>query len=143
MESWLEKLVDRMKLELRKVFGKYYMENIDKQKKLLENERLLNIIKKTQGQVLITCAQIQWTKEVGDSLKALETGSNPQAMKKSKQNYRKKVDNYIQLVEKSQNMLKVDRLRIVSLIIIDEHNREIIERLYQMKITSVKHFEWL
>ena len=64
-------------------------------------------------------------------------------MKKSKQNYRKKVDNYIQLVEKSQSMAKVDRLRIVSLIIIDEHNREIIERLYQLKITSVKHFEWL
>ena len=40
-------------------------------------------------------------------------------------------------------MQKVDRLRIVSLIIIDEHNREIIERLYQLKITSVKHFEWL
>jgi hypothetical protein len=73
----------------------------------------------------------------------LETGANPQAMKKSKQNYRKKVDNYIQLVEKSQSMQKVDRLRIVSLIIIDEHNREIIERLYQLKITSVKHFEWL
>jgi len=40
-------------------------------------------------------------------------------------------------------LTKLERLKLVSLIIIDEHNREIIERLYQQKISSPSHFEWL
>jgi len=63
-------------------------------------------------------------------------------LKKCRQSYKKKVDNYIELVEKP-GLGKLERLKLVSLIIIDEHNREIIDKLHQEKITSPGQFEWL
>ena len=63
-------------------------------------------------------------------------------MRKCKQSFKKKVESYIELVEKP-GLQKLERLKLVALIIIDEHNREIVERIYQQKITSPRHFEWL
>jgi dynein heavy chain, axonemal len=37
----------------------------------------------------------------------------------------------------------LERVKLIALITIEEHNREIVERLYQQKIQSPKHFEWL
>lgn len=37
----------------------------------------------------------------------------------------------------------LERVKLIALITIEEHNREIVERLYQLKVQSPKHFEWL
>jgi dynein heavy chain len=63
-------------------------------------------------------------------------------LKKCRQNYKKKVEHYIELVEHPSTS-KLARKKLMALIIIDEHHREIIERLYQQKIASPSHFEWL
>jgi dynein heavy chain len=85
-----------------------------------------------------------WTTEVGAALGQLEAGAQSAvgALKKCKQNYKKKVESYIELVEKP-SITKLERVKLVALIIIDEHNREIIEKLFQQRITSPRHFEWL
>jgi len=87
---------------------------------------------------------MQWTTEVTTALIQLETAApgNMNALRKCKQSYKKKVESYIELVEKP-GLQKLERLKLVALIIIDEHNREIIERIYQQKIQSPRHFEWL
>ena len=64
------------------------------------------------------------------------------SLKKARQTYKKKVENYVELVEKSSLQLQ-DRLKLIALITIEEHNREIVERLYQLKVQSPRHFEWL
>ena len=142
VESWLKKLVNEMRDALRKIFWKYHHEHMTGSKKQYEKEKLLGVIKNNQGQVLITTAQMQWTTDVTTALIQLETTGQPTALKKCRQNYKKKVENYIELVEKP-GLQKLERLKLVALIIIDEHNREIIERLYQQKIASPRHFEWL
>jgi dynein heavy chain len=104
---------------------------------------MLNTIKLYQGQILITMAQLSWTTDVKYALEMLDSpAGSPAALKKCRQTYKKKVENYIELVEKP-GISKVDRLKLVALIIIDEHNREIIERIYSQKITSPRNFEWL
>lgn len=134
--------MDAMKEALKYIFFKFYHENLQGSKKLPERDKLLKIIRSTQGQVLITCAQMQWSKEVTDALYILNDSGQVNALKKAKQNYKKKVENYVELVEKP-GLTNLDRLKLVALITMEEHNREIVDRLYQQKITSPKHFEWL
>lgn len=37
----------------------------------------------------------------------------------------------------------IERIKLIALITIEEHNREVIEKLYKMEIDNSKHFEWL
>jgi accessory colonization factor AcfC len=71
---------------------------------------------------------MQWTIEVTNALVQLE-GGQVTALKKARQTYRKKVDNYVECV-KMPNLSWVDRLKLIALITIEEHNREIVERIY-------------
>ena len=52
----MKSLMEAMKEALRKIFYKFYQDNMGSSKKLPEREKLLKIIRSTQGQVLITCA---------------------------------------------------------------------------------------
>ncbi len=102
-------------------------------KKLPEREKLQKIIASTQGQVLITCAQMAWTTEVTQALIQLEATGQVNALKKARATYKKKVENYVELVEKP-GLPNLVRIKLIALITIEEHNREIVERLYQQKI---------
>lgn len=59
----------------------------------------------------------------------LEQTGNVVNLKKARQNYKKKVDGYVEVVEK-QPLTNLQRMKLISLITIEEHNREIIEKLY-------------
>jgi dynein heavy chain len=133
-----------MKAALRQIFWKYRHEHGANSKKQYEREKLAKAIRPTQGQVLITSAQMAWTSEVGAALTSMDSGaaSAVGSLKKCRANFKKKVESYIELVEKP-DLGKLERLKLVALIIMDEHNREIIERLYQQRISSPRHFEWL
>jgi dynein heavy chain len=85
---------------------------------------------------------LQWTTEVNGALIALESTGQQNLLRKVKSNYKKKVENYIELVEKP-GLEKLQRIKIVSLIIIDQHNSELIDLLYTKKVQSPKHFDWL
>jgi hypothetical protein len=76
---------------------------------------------------------MQWTIEVTNALVQLESSGQVNALKKARATYRKKVDNYIECV-KMPNLTWVDRLKLIALITIEEHNREIVERIYTQKI---------
>ena len=72
----------------------------------------------------------------------LETTNNPANLKRVRGIYRKKVDNFVEYV-KSPKLKPANRVKLITLITIEEHNREIIERLWIDKITSPKQFQWL
>jgi len=72
---------------------------------------------------------MQWTTEISQALIQLESTGQPGVLKKCRTNFKKKVESYIELIEKP-GLSKLDRSKLVALIIIDEHNREIVERLY-------------
>jgi len=56
VESWLTRLVQEMKDALGKIFWKYYGDHVTGSKKQYEREKLMKVIKMTQGQILITTA---------------------------------------------------------------------------------------
>jgi dynein heavy chain len=142
VENWLKLLLESMREALKYIFYKFWTDNMQASKKLPERDKLLKIIRATQGQVLITCAQMAWTTEVTQALIQLEATGQVNALKKARQTYKKKVENYVELVEKP-GLTLLERLKLIALITIEEHNREIVERLYQLKIQSPRHFEWL
>lgn len=39
-------------------------------------------------------------------------------------------------------MHRKERKKIETLVIIDEHNREVIEKINALKVSTVNHFEW-
>jgi hypothetical protein len=133
VEGWLKSLMENMKEALRYYFFKFYQDNMQASKKLPEREKLQKIISSTQGQILITCAQMAWTTEVTQALIQLEATGQVNALKKARATYKKKVENYVELVEKP-GLPNLVRIKLISLITIEEHNREIVERLYQQKI---------
>jgi len=66
--------------------------------------------------------------------------ANP--LKKVRNLYKKKTELLIECVEK-HNLSMLDRIKIIALIIIEEHNREVIEKLNQNKaINDDSHFDW-
>lgn len=87
-------------------------------------------------------AQLKWTYDVNRAMEECTTAQNQKAMIKCKQNYKKRVENYVELIEKP-DISKLNRVKLVNLIIVDQHHREIIEKLVQKKITSRVDFEWL
>lgn len=101
------------------------------------------IIHTSKGQCLICMTQIEWTSQVGNALTSMANGSldsNP--LKKVRNLYKKKTELLIECVEK-QGLLMVDRIKIIALIIIEEHNREVIEKLNLNKsVTDENHFDW-
>jgi dynein heavy chain len=56
VESWLKALLEAMREALKYIFYKFYTDNMAAAKKLPERDKLLKIIRSTQGQVLITAA---------------------------------------------------------------------------------------
>ena len=42
-----------------------------------------------------------------------------------------------------KGLTMLERVKLIALITIEEHNREVIEKIYAQKIQSPRHFEWL
>jgi len=143
VESWLQKLTLSMQEALRKLFWSYYSEHVAPNKKLPEKSKMGQQISLAKGQILITCAQIEWTNQVQQALDQLQSAPQSNPLKRVRTLYKKKTDLYIECVDKP-GISYVDRLKIIALIIIEEHNREVIDKIIGNKaVTSANSFEWL
>jgi hypothetical protein len=117
-----------MRESLKKCFYQHHSKN-SAQKKALERDKLLAMIKSTQGQILLTTSQMHWTLDVKNALIGFEQQDSNSQVRACKKKYMKKVESYVELIEKqlgSGKDAKTTRSKIVSLIIIDQHNFEII-----------------
>jgi len=89
-----------MRDALKKAFWKYHHEHVSGAKKAYERDKLMKVIKSTQGQILITTSQMQWTNDVKLALINYETSGSNTALRQCKKKYLKKVESYVELVEK-------------------------------------------
>jgi hypothetical protein len=68
--------------------------------------------------------------------------NNP--LKKLRNTYKKKIETYIQVVEQRADKLSNrDRAKVETMIIMEEHNRDVIDKLFSNKGINETHFEWL
>lgn len=98
-------------------------------------------IKDFAGQALITTGMIAWAGACAKALQTIASGTDKKAMKLQ----RKKQITYLgKLAEIVRSPLdEVTRSKLVALITIELHNRDVIERMIKNNCLSTTDFEWL
>ena len=97
-------------------------------------------IRETIGQLLITTSSIMWTQECVKSLVAISQGSKG-ALKQQK---KKQVSYLNKLTEMVRSQLtKLERNKVVALITMEIHNRDVMERMVKANCSNTSDFEWL
>jgi dynein heavy chain len=92
------------------------------------------------AQLALVAAQIVWTEETAHAFEEIESGSES-AMKEYKKVNDERVDNLIKRVQTPLD--RGTRGKIITLITIDVHGRDVIEFLVNFKITDASDFKWL
>lgn len=97
-------------------------------------------MKETIGQLLITTGAIVWTADCNRSLVNIAAGTK-NAMKQQKKKQIAYLNKLTALIR--SQLSKIERNKVVSLITIEIHNRDVIERMVKANCSSVSDFEWL
>ena len=87
------------------------------------------------GQILLTYNQIEWTANIRAALANYSSevaASNSNPLKKLRNMYKKKIETYIQVVD-NPKLLPLNRNKVEAMIIMEEHNRDVIDKLFQNK----------
>ena len=92
-----------------------------------------------QGMVTLAGNQVWWTWEVEDVFRKVKTGSK-QGMKEYAKKLHKQIDELV--VQVRSPLVKNDRLKFNSVLIIDVHARDIIDGYVRDSILDAREFEW-
>ncbi len=97
-------------------------------------------VKKTAGQLLITTGSIMWTTDCTRALTAIAAGSKGalKSQKKKQVSYLNKLTGIIR-----GPLSSVERNKVVALITMEIHNRDVMEKMVKANCSSVSDFEWL
>ncbi|CAK8985673.1 unnamed protein product [Durusdinium trenchii] len=135
VEKWLsaeggveEYMVKTMRAEVKKGWETYALESDRKE-----------WVRKQYCQVMITVGSIYWTLETEEVLTASD-GNKVQLMGKWYQKNKTQLEGLTELIRDKLN--KLQRKGVVALVTQDVHNRDIIQDLFDNKITSMQNFKW-
>ncbi|KAJ3242061.1 Dynein heavy chain 2, axonemal [Chytriomyces hyalinus] len=132
VEGWLTEVESTMRSTLRKLLLGCLMA----QKKSKKDKW----IKDWPGQLLITCGLVSWTQDCTKSLQDVEKGEK-HALKTLK---KKQISGLKKLADLIRSPLsKVERKKIIALITVEVHSRDVIEKMAKLGCSSVNAFEWL
>ncbi|OQR95763.1 dynein heavy chain, partial [Thraustotheca clavata] len=131
VEMWLLRVEGAMVACLQKIFAACLIGYRGKKEKW---------IKEFPGQLLITCGQTAWTNECIKSLNEVGKGD-----KKALKTLKKKWISYLnKLADMVRGQLtSIERKKLVALITIEIHSRDVIDRLVKQNCKSTNDFEWL
>jgi dynein heavy chain len=87
------------------------------------------------GQACITASQIQWTEEVEKSLR-----DNILKLRSDRKKQHLVLKNFTDMIKK--NLTRLERIKLVSLVTIEIHARDVINDLIKNQIKSQSAFEW-
>lgn len=130
-EEWLNRVEDAMFATTKK-----HLYKVLEDSKAVKKEKW---VKDNQGQMIITAGQIVWTHECE---KALSDGDNA---RKSVKLLKKKWVSYLNklTVVTRSKLNKIERNKVVSLITIEVHARDVIDKLVKSNCASSNDFEWV
>ncbi len=97
-------------------------------------------VKKTTGQLIITTGSIMWTTDCTRALVAIANGSKGalKSQKKKQVSYLNKLTAMVR-----GPLTPVERNKVVALITMEIHNRDVMEKMVKANCSSVQDFEWL
>ncbi|XP_051578639.1 dynein axonemal heavy chain 2 [Myxocyprinus asiaticus] len=93
------------------------------------------------GQMLITASQIQWTTDVTRALMTSKERADKSALKSLKKKQMSMLNQYSEAIR--GNLSKILRLKIVALVTVEVHARDVISKLAKAGCCDVNAFDWL
>ncbi|WAR21987.1 DYH2-like protein [Mya arenaria] len=135
VEAWLCDVEKNMRFTLKKRLPE--CRNALK-KSLTKRDKWM---KEWPGQLCITASQIQWTFDMGRALNTTKERGDKRALKTMKKKQVSMLNKFSEAIR--GNLTKIQRLKIVALVTIEVHARDIIDRLIKIGCNDVNAFEWL
>ncbi|KAM4844901.1 dynein axonemal heavy chain 2 isoform 2-T2 [Thomomys bottae] len=135
VENWLGEVEKTMRVTLREL-----LRNCRVALKKFLNKRD-KWVKEWAGQVVITASQIQWTADVTKCLMTAKERADKKILKVMKKKQVSILNKYSEAIR--GNLTKIMRLKIVALVTIEIHARDVLERLYKSGLMDVNSFDWL
>nr|XP_055113102.1 dynein axonemal heavy chain 2 isoform X1 [Symphalangus syndactylus] len=135
IESWLGDVERTMRVTLRDLLW-----NCRLALKKFLNKRD-KWVKEWAGQVVITASQIQWTADVTKCLLTAKERADKKILKVMKKKQVSILNKYSEAIR--GNLTKIMRLKIVALVTIEIHARDVLEKLYKSGLMDVNSFDWL
>ncbi|KAI9197259.1 dynein heavy chain and region D6 of dynein motor-domain-containing protein [Polychytrium aggregatum] len=132
VEGWLTEIESMMRITLRKLL----LGTLLALKKVKKDKWL----KDWPGMLLITSGLISWTQDCTKALQEVEKGGkHPLKTLKKKQ-----ISNLKKLADLVRSPLsKVERKKLIALITVEVHSRDVIDRMAKSNCSNVNAFEWL
>ncbi|XP_032178404.1 dynein heavy chain 2, axonemal isoform X10 [Mustela erminea] len=135
VESWLGDVERTMRVTLRDL-----LRNCRLALKKFLNKRD-KWVKEWAGQVVITASQIQWTADVTKCLLTAKERGDKKILKVMKKKQVSVLNKYSEAIRGS--LTKIMRLKIVALVTIEVHARDVLEKLYKAGLMDISSFDWL
>ncbi|KAA0188249.1 Dynein heavy chain axonemal, partial [Fasciolopsis buskii] len=135
VESWLCDVEEQMYKTLRDLLREC---RVALKKAAAKRDKFL---KEWPGQLCITSSQIQWTADVTRALQLVGQRQDKKPLKSLRRKQRVLLEKFSETVR--TNLTKVQRLKINGLVVIEVHQRDIIEKLYKVGCSDTNAFDWL
>ncbi|CAN9505279.1 unnamed protein product [Ophioblennius macclurei] len=135
VELWLCELEDVMRLTLKECLNNC-LEDLKKTTGVRDKW-----IKEWPGQMLITAGQIKWTTDVTKALNISKERADKASLRLLKKKQMRMLDSYSEMIR--DNIPKVLRLKIVALVTVEVHSRDVVDKLTKMGCNDINSFEWL
>ena len=131
VEYYLQDIQDRLIDSLRKIMFKQLQA-------FQVKTSVAEWLKATPNQIILTVSLLDFTIEMGQVFEKIE--AQPDSMDNFAQ---KKIDGLSALIDLVRTDLsKADRMKVMCLITLDAHSRDITLKLVKFKVTDFNHFEW-
>ncbi|KAJ1520022.1 hypothetical protein ONE63_004252 [Megalurothrips usitatus] len=98
-------------------------------------------IKDWPGQLCITSSQIQWTSSCTRTLAHCSIMSSRKPLKKLRKRMDQVLAKFCEAIR--GNLSKIQRLKIVGMVTIEIHARDVIDQMYKAGCQDIQAFEWL
>ncbi|KAL0226771.1 hypothetical protein P9112_014095 [Eukaryota sp. TZLM1-RC] len=134
VEEWLCDVERSMQLSLQKYLRDCLSQlrpNALKREKWIQN---------WHGQLIITAGQLLWTADVTRALQELDNGGNPNALKILRKRQVMLLNRMTAMVR--GDLSSLNRLKLIALITIEVHARDVIQKLITSGTKSPHEFEW-
>eukprot|EP00818_Percolomonas_sp_WS_P004783 CAMPEP_0117442044 /NCGR_PEP_ID=MMETSP0759-20121206/3945_1 /TAXON_ID=63605 /ORGANISM="Percolomonas cosmopolitus, Strain WS" /LENGTH=4215 /DNA_ID=CAMNT_0005233913 /DNA_START=112 /DNA_END=12759 /DNA_ORIENTATION=- len=93
------------------------------------------------AQCILTTDQIIWTRDTTEALLAVESGDDPNALKRYMKEYVKQIEQMVQLVRRP-DLTYNQRMILNALLVVDVHAQTVLERMIEKDVRSPEDFEW-
>ncbi|XP_071455007.1 dynein axonemal heavy chain 2 [Hetaerina americana] len=135
VENWLNFIVTAMRDTLKHLLK---LCCIALRKQLTKRDKW---VKDWPGQICICASQVQWTTDCTKSLQTCKIQDTKKPLKKLRKKQNQVLSKFSDAVR--GDLTKLQRLKIVSLVTIEIHARDVIDKLYKAGCKDVTAFEWL